>query len=134
MATENQMLNALRGVGSRFGSSQVLPFTVAGDGTYSGVIAAPAGAWLSSIRIETPAAISGSPTSALVRVGSVLAGADIVADVNAQNQGHINATILPTVDVINGAPQVFYVQLVVAGGTSPAGTVNVRIDYAAPVV
>lgn len=136
MATENSFLNnARRGTGSRLNSTQAIALTVAGDGTVAGSCALPAGAWLKSVSIETPTAISGAPGSANVQVGSTSGGSDIVAAVNAQSQGHIAATILAGFDKVNGLAGVtsVFAQVVTIGGTSPAGTINVLVDYAAPV-
>jgi hypothetical protein len=80
-------------------------------------------------------AISGSPTSANVAVGSTSGGSDIVAAINAASQGHIAATIAAGFDKVNGlaANGTVFAQVVTAGGTSPAGTINVLVDFAAPV-
>ena len=136
MATENSFLNnARRGIGSRLNSTLAIVLTVNGDGTVSGSAPVPAGSWLKSVTIETPVAISGSPTSANVSVGSTSGGSDIVAAVNAASQGHIAATIPAGFDKVNGlaANGTVFAQIVTAGGTSPAGTINVLVDFAAPV-
>ena len=135
MATENSFLNnARRGIGSRLNSTLLIALAVAGDGTVSGSAPVPAGSWLKSVSIETPTAISGSPTSANVTVGSTSGGSDIVAAVNAASQGHIAATITAGFDKVNGlaANGTVFAQVVTAGGTSPAGNINVLVDYAAP--
>ena len=135
MATENSFLNnARRGIGSRLNSTLAIVLTVNGDGTVSGSAPVPAGSWLKSVTIETPVAISGSPTSANVSVASTSGGSDIVAAVNAASQGHIAATIAAGLDKVNGlaANGTVFAQVVTAGGTSPAGTINVLVDFAAP--
>jgi|GEM_PF-4374194 len=135
MATENSFLNnARRGIGSRLNSTQLIALTVNGDGTVTGSAPVPAGSWLKSVAIETPVAISGSPTSANVSVGSTSGGSDIVAAINAASQGHIAATIPAAFDKVNGLAAIgtVFAQVVTAGGTSPAGTINVLVDFAAP--
>jgi hypothetical protein len=137
MASEDQFLNiAHRGAGSRLGSRQLLPLTVNGNGTVSGIMTLPAGCWLHSVAIETPSAISGTPTSALVRVGISLAGQEIVADVDAKAQGHIAATIVAGFDAVAGLGNVtsLFLQAVTSGGTAPAGTINILVGYDAPVL
>lgn len=136
MATENSFLNnARRGQGSRLNSTQTIALAVSGDGTASGSCALPAGSWLKGVAIETPVAISGAPTSANVQVGSTSGGSDIVAAVNAASQGHIAATIATGFDKVNGLASVaaIFAQVVTSGGTAPSGTINVLVDYAAPV-
>jgi hypothetical protein len=136
MATENSFLNnARRGIGSRLNSTLVIALAVNGDSTVTGSVPVPAGSWLKSVTIETPTAISGSPTSANVSVGITSGGSDIVAAVNAASQGHIAATIATGFDKVNGlaANGTVFAQVVTAGGTSPAGTINVLVDFAAPV-
>jgi hypothetical protein len=135
MATENSFLNnERRGQGSRLNSTQAIALAVSGDGTVTGSCAVPAGSWLKSVTIETPAAISGSPTSSNVQVGSTSGGSDIVAAVNAAAQGHIAATIATGFDKVNGlaGAAAIFAQVATTGGTSPAGSINVLVDYAAP--
>lgn len=136
MATENSFLNnARRGQGSRLNSTQLIALAVNGNTTVTGSCPIPAGAWLKGVAIETPAAVAGSPSSANVQVGSSAGGSDIVAAVNAQSQGHIAATIAAGFDKVNGlaAASSVFAQVTTAGGTSPTGTINVLVDFAAPV-
>ena len=136
MSTENQYLNnALRGVGSRGLSHQVLPLTVNGNTTVTGTFTIPAGSWLNAVDIETPTAISGTPTSCLTRAGTTLHGQDIVADVDGKSQGHIASTIVAAFDKIGGLAGLatVFVEVTTSGGTSSAGTINVVLSYAAPV-
>lgn len=136
-AIENSFLNnERRGIGSRINSTQLIALGVAGDNTVTGSCPLPAGAWLKGVMIETPAAISGSPTSSNVQVGSTSGGSDIVAAVNAAAQGHIApATILSTFDKVNrlANASAVYAQVTTSGGTSSAGTINVLVEYSAPV-
>ena len=72
MATENQYLASLRGVGSRPLADQNSALVVAGNTTVASTYTIPANSWIKAVAIETPTAISGTPTSCLVRVGSTL--------------------------------------------------------------
>ena len=136
MATEQQYLNSLRGVGSRAVAVQNVALTVAGNTTVAGTYTVPPGIWLESVTIETPTAISGTPTSCLVRVGSTLHGQEIVADVDAKSQGHIASTIVAAFDKIAAlaAASTIFIEVTTSGGTSSAGTINTLVRYAAPVV
>lgn len=138
MATDDQRLQSLRTASTGQARSlvaQAVTLTVAGNTTVKGNIVLPAGSWLDSLLIETPVAISGSPTHSYVRAGSTDGGQDIVADVDAQAQGHIAATIVAALDRLDAAASqytVFY-QLTTTGGTSSAGDVDLIFKYFAPV-
>jgi len=137
LATENSFLNnALRGVGSRACSKQNLALTVNGNSTVAGTISIPDGSWYDACSIETPTAISGTPTSCLVRVGVTLHGQEIVADVDAKSQGHIAATIVAAFDKVAGlvGKNTLYIEVTTSGGTSSAGTINILSRYDAPVL
>lgn len=136
MATENKFLNdQLRGIGSRLSSSGLASPVVAGNSTVKFQIIVPDGSWLDAVSIETPTAISGSPTSSLVRLGTTDGGVDIVAAVDAKSQGHIASTIVAAFDKIGGLVgfTILFGQVITSGGTASAGTINVRASYAAPV-
>lgn len=136
MATENKFFNdQLRGVGSRLSSSNIASPAVNGNTTVKAQIVIPDSSWLSAIDIETPTAISGTPTSCLVRVGTTDGGVDIVAAVDAKAQGHIAATIVTAFDKIGGMAGLttLFIQVITSGGTSSAGTINIRAAYSAPV-
>lgn len=136
MATENKFINdQLRGVGSRIASNQVLTLTVAGNTTVSGTLLIPDGSWIDAVTLETPTAISGTPTTCNVSIGTAAAGAQIVAAVDAKAQGHIATTIVAGLDKIAGfvGLNTVYAQVVTAGGTSSAGNIYVRVSYSAPV-
>lgn len=119
---------------ARTGFTQLVSLTMAGGATVSGAVSLPAGAWLDAIRLETPAAFTGSPTNINVRCGSAAAGQQVVADVDAKAQGHIAATLVSSLDAVGGVPTILYLQAAAVGGTSPAGTVNVLVHYRPPVV
>ena len=119
---------------ARTGFTQLVVLTMTGGTTVSGQLSLPAGTWLDAIRLETPAAFSGSPTNINVRCGSAAAGQQVVADVDAKGQGHIAATIVASLDAVGAVPTVLYFQAAAVGGTAPAGTVNVLVHYRPPVI
>lgn len=136
MATEGKFANeSLRGVGSRLISKQVSVLTIAGNTTVTGPITVPPGSYLDSITIETPVVISGTPTSCLVTIGTTAAGVDIVASVDCKAAAHVAATIVTAFDKILGLATLnqLFIQVVTAGGTASAGTINVVVNFAAPV-
>jgi hypothetical protein len=132
MATEQgYILNQGSVTGARFNCTQTGAMAVNGNTTVTGQLQIPTGCLLRNVYIETPTAISGTPTHCYVRVGITLAGQEIVADVDAQAQGHIGATLAATFDKIAGlaAISVIYYQVVTTGGTGSAGTINLMFDY-----
>lgn len=135
MATEQAYMAAGAGVGSRFASDQLSALVVAGNTTVKGPITVPQGSWLKSISIETPTAISGTPTTCNVSVGTTDGGVDIVAAVDCKAAADVAATIVTAFDKINGlaALTTLFIQVTTAGGTASAGTINVLVSYAAPV-
>jgi hypothetical protein len=52
----------------------------------------------------------------------------VVADTDVKAQGHVNGTIVAAFDAITGA-ETYFLQLAANGGTSPAGSVVVAIEY-----
>jgi hypothetical protein len=136
MATDDHFIQAGHGAGSRSGARRLVSFTVNGNTTLkdAGVVL-PAGSWFRGLTLDTPAAISGSPSSVNFRAGTADDGQQIVADVDAKGQGHINATIVAGLDKVGGflnADTILYLQLTTAGGSSSVGTVHAIIDYDAP--
>lgn len=134
MATEAKFQNELKGVNSRVLSRVNSALVVSGNSTVTGPITVPPGSWLAAVDIETPVAISGTPTSCLVSVGTTAAGVDIVAAVDCKSQAHVLATIVAAFDKIAGLATLntLYIQVVTTGGTSSAGTINVNVAYSAP--
>ena len=133
MATEDSYIQAGHGVGSRGSARQLSVLTVSGANTVKGPITVPAGSWLNAIAIETPSAISGTPTNCNVTVGTTDGGTDIVAAVDCKAQGHVAATIATGFDKVGGlaTTNTLFIQ-VASTGTSPAGTINVLVSYDAP--
>lgn len=138
MATEAQYQAARQGVGIQPKNvvSRTITFTVNGNSTVSdSSVTLPAGSVLHSITLDTPTAISGTPTSCMFRCGTAAAGQQVVADVDGKAQGHIAATIVAALDKVGGfsaADTQLFMQVVTSGGTASAGTIYAILNYAAP--
>lgn len=116
--------------------TQLVTFTVAGTGTLSSSVVLPAGSIFRSLTLDTPVAISGTPTTCNFRAGTAAAGQQIVADVDAKGQGHIAATIVAGLDKVGGfsaADTTVFMQVVTTGGTAPAGAIYALVSYDAPI-
>jgi len=113
---------------------------MAGSAAAAAQIVIPAGAQRVTVALETPAAFSGAPTNVNARVGSALAGQDIVADTDIKGRGHIPATIAAALDQskVTGDPTKgysntpLYLQLAANGGTNVGGTCYAYVGYAVP--
>ena len=135
-ADEDQYLNAGRGVGSQLVSLQRLTLTMAAGATTQGTITVPAGTFIRTIRAETGTAFTGAPTNINLRAGSTAGNNDIMTDTDIKAAGHFTGTVVAGFDVTNAAangPYTMNFQIAAVGGTNPAGTVYVFVDYAAPV-
>lgn len=142
MATEDQVAQARRSNGvtgvatARARCTRAIDLTVNGNTTVKdSTITLPAGSYFRAVTVDTPTAISGSPTSCNVAVGTTDGGTDIMANTDCKAQGHTTGTIVAALDKVGGftsAIQVF-IQVATAGGSSSAGTIRVLIDYDAPV-
>lgn len=138
MATEAKSQLTRQGCGTVAQNvvSKVVTFTVAGNTTLSdATVSIPAGGIFHSISLDTPTAITGTPTTCNFRAGTAAAGQQIVADVDAKAAGKIACTIvagLDTVSLASAADTILYLQLVTAGGTASAGPIYARINYSAP--
>lgn len=140
MATANQ-IEAARATANtgqaRWLARQLATFTFVAAGTYKAQITLPAGSHLVSVPGETPTAISGSPTSANFRCGTTDTGQEVVADTDLKAQGHFTNTIVAGFNKIAfaaAADTVLFLQVVVAGGTAPAGTIYAPVDYYPPIL
>jgi len=138
MSTEAKYQLTRQGVGTPAMNvvSKLVTFTVAGTGTLSDAsVTLPAGSVFHSVTLDTPVAISGTPTTCNLRVGTAAAGQQIVADVDAKGQGHISTTIVAALDKVGGfsaSDTPIYLQLVTTGGTAPAGNIYAIVNYGAP--
>jgi hypothetical protein len=139
LATEDKFINSKRGAGiaASVVCSKAITITVSGNSTVKdSSIVLPAGSVFHSITLDTPTAITGTPTTCNFRCGTADAGQTIVADVDAKAAGKIAATIVAALDTIAAfaaADTTLFCQVVTSGGTASAGPINVRVNYAAPV-
>lgn len=116
--------------------AQLSTLVVNGNTTVKGPLTVPPGSWLEAIAIETPVAITGTPTSCLVSVGTTDGGVDIVAAVDCKAQAHVASTIVAAFDKYRGLATLnqLFIQVVTSGGTSSAGNIDVRVAFApAPI-
>ena len=132
MATEQQYI--LSGNGARPGATQIATLVVNGNTTVKAQIVVPANSWLKAIAVETPVAITGTPSTCNVSIGTTDGGTDIMAATAAASQGHIAGTIAASFDKVLGLVSLttLFVQVVTSGGTTPAGTINVLVSYDPP--
>jgi hypothetical protein len=142
MATEDQTAQARRSAGvtgaatARNRCTRAIDLTVSGNTTVKdSTITLPAGSYFRAVTLDTPTAISGSPTTCNVRVGTTDTGQDVVADVDAKAQGHISATIVASLDKVGAfaLATTLFAQVTTSGGSGSAGTIRVLVDYDAPV-
>lgn len=98
------------------------------DGAASGTFSMPEGSTISSIGIETPTTIPGTPTNTNVRIGSSANGQQYVADVDAKAQGWIASTLLYAAR--NPAATVYYT-VASSGGTAASqdGIIHLHVNY-----
>lgn len=117
-------------------SRQLITLVVSGNSTVKAQAILPTGSIFRGITWDTPVAITGTPTTCNVRVGTADAGQQVVADVDLKAQGHSSSTIVAALDKVGGfstADTTLFLQVVTAGGTSSAGTIYGFVDYDAPV-
>jgi len=115
--------------------AKVVTMTMAAGAAVATTALLPKGSLLSSVRFETPTAITGTPTNINARVGTASTGQQVVADVDVKAQGHITGTIVTALDVTNiasTADQILYLALAAVGGTNPAGTIYAVVSYMMP--
>jgi hypothetical protein len=130
MATDDQYMMARRG-GGQMKTSATIALTMAAGATVSGSFTPPAGSRVSAMRSYTPTAISGSPTNINLTVGKTAGGQEYVATVDkkAANANDL-LTLVAAPDYASWpSGQAIIAQIAAVGGTNPAGTVNVEVDF-----
>jgi hypothetical protein len=139
MATDAQVQAAKFAAGvtgvARLRVAREVDFTIAGNTTVKQGITLPAGSIFRGITLDTPTAITNTPTHCYFRAGITDTGQEIVADVDAQAQGHITTTIVAALDNVGGflVDTPIFLQTVTSGASSAAGTIRAIVDYDAPV-
>ncbi len=135
MANERQFIAVAEGgslaARTRFG--QAIALTMSAGATVSGQMSVPQGSWITTIRAETASAFTGSPTHIYLRVGNVAAGQQLLADTDVESQGEIVGSVPGAYDRVNNNDATLFFQLTASGGTNPAGTCNVIVEYFPPV-
>ena len=138
MATEAKYQATRRGAGSEALTrvSKVVTITVNGNTTVKdSSVVLPAGSVFRALTLDTPTAITGTPTNCNFRCGTADTGQQVVADVDAKSQGHISTTIVAALDKVGGfsaADTTLYMQVTTSGGTASAGPIYAIVDYDAP--
>lgn len=133
MATDDQFMIANRG-GGRIKMSRRMVLTMAAGVTVSDTFTPPTDSRVSSIRYYNPVAETGSPTNINLTVGKTAGGTEYVntVDVKAANAS-TSATLVAAPDYASWpSGQAIVAQIAAVGGTNPAGTVTVEIEYSPP--
>lgn len=131
MATEDQFGVAKRGGGRYKMSNAVTVTMVAGATTTDSTFTPPLGSRVSSIKWHTAAAFTGSPTNIYLTVGKTAGGADYVANTDVKGAGApTSATLVAAADYSSWPAQAVFCTVTANGGTSPAGSVVVEVEYA----
>lgn len=89
---------------------------------------------VSDVRVYNPVAATGSPTNINLSMGKTAGGADYVAAVDVKAANSTTAlTKVALPDWLSWpAGQAMFFRLAAVGGTNPAATVTVEVDFSAP--
>ena len=123
----------IAGVGNRVDQTKLVTVTIV-DGAAAGTFTIPTGATVTSIAIDTPVTIPGTPTNSNFRLGSAANGQQYVADVDIKTQGYIQATVLYPARASTG--QTYFYTVASTGGTAASqdGVASLIVKYLAPQV
>lgn len=138
MATDEQAFVAHRSdpvniPSTRIKTSAVITLTMAAGVTVSGSYTPPLGSRVTAMKSLTPVAITGAPTNINLTVGKTAGGAEYVASVDKKAANAADTlTLVAAADYASWPAQAIFAQIAAVGGTNPAGTVSVEIDYSAP--
>jgi hypothetical protein len=116
-------------------ATQVVPITMAAGAQTDATFSIPEGSKFVRFQWATGAAFSGSPTNINLTVGSAVAGAQYVAAVDVKAQTAPTAAALVAsgaADLISAPNQTWHATLTAVGGTNPAGTCNLLVEYTPP--
>lgn len=133
MATDDQSQIAIRG-GGRIKMTKRLLLTMAAGATVSDSFVPPTDSRVSLIRYYVPVAITGSPTNINFTAGKTAGGAEYVASVDIKAANASTAgTLVASPDYASWpSGQGIFAQIAAVGGTNPAGTVTVEVEYSPP--
>ena len=136
MASADRLIVARRGDSNvtRIKTSAVISLTMTAGTTISGSFTPPEGSRVTAMKSLTPVAISGSPTNINLTVGKTAGGQEYVATVDKKAANAADAlTLVAAPDYASWpAGQAIVAQIAASGGTNPAGTISVEIEYSAP--
>lgn len=132
MATEDQFGVAKRGGGQYKMANAVTVTMAAGATTTDSTFTPPAGTRISAIKWHTGVTFTGSPTNINLTIGKTAGAAQYVAAVDVKTAG------APTAATLVAAPdysswvsgQALFCTITAVGGTNPAGSVVVEVEYA----
>lgn len=102
------------------------------DGAAAGTFVVPRKSVIRSIDRDTPVAISGTPTTTNLRLGSAANGQQYVADVDLKAQGYSSLTVLYAArNAAADGPATFHYTVASAGGTASAqdGSIILFVNY-----
>jgi hypothetical protein len=134
MASVEQKNQARRG--GQTAARQTIPITMAAGAATDVTFTVPAGSNFVRFQWATAAAFSGSPTNINLTVGKTSGGADYVAAIDVKGQTAPTAAALVNAgaaDLISAPAQTWHATLTAVGGTNPAGTCTLLVEYAAPL-
>jgi hypothetical protein len=133
MSTVEQKAESKRGGQARVG--QIVPLTMAAGATTDVTFTLPVGSRFVGFSWSTPAAFSGSPTNIYLTVGTSSGDQSYVAntDVKAKTAKTVCTLVGAGAADLDSAPsQTWHATLTANGGTSPAGTCNLLVEYTCP--
>ncbi|HEY3812845.1 MAG TPA: hypothetical protein VGL66_06435 [Caulobacteraceae bacterium] len=136
MATTAQKIKAQEGGRPRVTKRVTLAMSAGAttDGATSEAI--PAGACDFAFWYQNPAAFSGSPTNVNLTIGTASGDASYVAATDVKSAAGRTSLVQATGHVADlqawPAGQALHATLTAVGGTNPAGTVTVGVEYTPP--
>lgn len=131
MATEDQLAVSQRG-GGRVKMSKHVTLTMAAGATITdSTFTPPQGSRVSAIKWKTDTNFTGAPTNINLTIGKTAGAGDYVAAVDIKTAAApTTATLVSSADWFNWPVQALFCTLTAVGGTNPAGSVTVEVDYA----
>lgn len=137
IASESQYI-ANKGLGAPGRLAQTMLIAMTAPASAStvkfGPVAIPVGSWITAIRTSTPVAISGSPTSVSLNIGTTDGGSEIMAASDLKAAQNSSATIVAAFDLVGNNVGNIYPQLVTVGGTAMTGVINLFFTVHSPIV
>jgi hypothetical protein len=136
MATTNQVSAAKNGGGRFLMSYPITLNMAAGATTTDSSLIIPGGSRVNSIKWQVGTNFTGTPTNIYLTVGKSAGAQDYVANTDVKSATALtSAALVNSTDLANWpSNQAAFVTLTANGGTTPAGTCYVMIDYSPVVV